>query len=659
MLLRQTWGITRETRSFERRPRVFLFAYVCAGRRAARVDSAYRLAQCLSLSPENTVPSASPTSPCSRTCRRRSRARSRAGASRTAISSADRAASARRRSRACSRWRSTASDAAIPRSTASRAASARRAGASGAARRASTSSRSTPRRTAASTTRASCASARCTRRPATTRLQGLHRRRSAHAHARSVERAAQDSRGAAAARRVRLRDDRAAEDRAVRRAGAEPPAALRFQAHRPGRDSRAARRTCWRRRSIAAEPEALAAIARAADGSMRDALSLTDQVLSMGDGKRDGRARARRARPRAGRRVHRDARPHRRAPRGRRVSRRSRGSPRRASTSAASSPASPTCCARSSPSRSAAPPTDVSERAREALERATRTHRRGRSAAHAAGDRRARAALPEERPAAAVGRDAARSLRAARSLGRARGCAALDRRRRERRRRRLAGAVIGAIRSRAPDAAPSARPTRAAPRADRERSRRSRRRRRVRARRRAPRRAAAAGAAQPRRSRLAPSPASRSPACEPLELEQAHRAVGRARRAAARRRQADARHGARARVAGRGDGERRRDDRARRAERHLRARDRRRRRPRSSTRSREWFAGVERVELRRDEQAPAAPPKRLTDEMVRAERIAALQEARSGAERGDRCARSRRRRLTRRCAVACSTRRAA
>src|SRR5579872_912555 len=36
---------------------------------------------------------------------------------------------------------------------------------------------------------------------------------------------------------------------------------------------------------IAAEPEALAAISRAADGSMRDALSLTDQVLSMGDGK--------------------------------------------------------------------------------------------------------------------------------------------------------------------------------------------------------------------------------------------------------------------------------------------------------------------------------------------------------------------------------------
>src|SRR5258705_13168178 len=37
-----------------------------------------------------------------------------------------------------------------------------------------------------------------------------------------------------------------------------------------------------------------------------------------------------------------------------------------------------------------------------------------------------------------------------------------------------------------------------------------------------------------------------------------------------------------------------------------------------------WFAGIERVELRRDESAPAQPPKRLTDEMVRAERIAAL-----------------------------------
>jgi DNA polymerase-3 subunit gamma/tau len=35
---------------------------------------------------------------------------------------------------------------------------------------------------------------------------------------------------------------------------------------------------------VAAEPEALAMLARAADGSMRDALSLTDQVLAWGDG---------------------------------------------------------------------------------------------------------------------------------------------------------------------------------------------------------------------------------------------------------------------------------------------------------------------------------------------------------------------------------------
>src|SRR5207247_10682 len=40
---------------------------------------------------------------------------------------------------------------------------------------------------------------------------------------------------------------------------------------------------------------------------------------------------------------------------------------------------------------------------------------------------------------------------------------------------------------------------------------------------------------------------------------------------------------------------------------------------------REWFVGVDRVQLRRDESAaPAVPPKRLTDDMVRAERLAAL-----------------------------------
>ena len=39
---------------------------------------------------------------------------------------------------------------------------------------------------------------------------------------------------------------------------------------------------------------------------------------------------------------------------------------------------------------------------------------------------------------------------------------------------------------------------------------------------------------------------------------------------------------------------------------------------------REWFPGIERIELRRDEDTAAPPPKRLTDEMVRAERIASL-----------------------------------
>jgi DNA polymerase-3 subunit gamma/tau len=39
---------------------------------------------------------------------------------------------------------------------------------------------------------------------------------------------------------------------------------------------------------------------------------------------------------------------------------------------------------------------------------------------------------------------------------------------------------------------------------------------------------------------------------------------------------------------------------------------------------RDWFAGAERVELRRDDGKVAPPPKRLTDEMIRAERIAAL-----------------------------------
>ena len=39
---------------------------------------------------------------------------------------------------------------------------------------------------------------------------------------------------------------------------------------------------------------------------------------------------------------------------------------------------------------------------------------------------------------------------------------------------------------------------------------------------------------------------------------------------------------------------------------------------------RTWFPAVTRVELRTNEQASSAPPKRLTDDMVRAERVANL-----------------------------------
>jgi len=49
-------------------------------------------------------------------------------------------------------------------------------------------------------------------------------------------------------------------------------------------DIRVRLETVLQQEKVTAEPDALAMIARAADGSMRDALSLTDQVLAMGDG---------------------------------------------------------------------------------------------------------------------------------------------------------------------------------------------------------------------------------------------------------------------------------------------------------------------------------------------------------------------------------------
>jgi DNA polymerase III subunit gamma/tau len=59
----------------------------------------------------------------------------------------------------------------------------------------------------------------------------------------------------------------------------------RFDLKRIGpADVRARLTAVLEQEQIAAEPDALAMLARAADGSMRDALSLTDQVLSLGDG---------------------------------------------------------------------------------------------------------------------------------------------------------------------------------------------------------------------------------------------------------------------------------------------------------------------------------------------------------------------------------------
>ena len=60
----------------------------------------------------------------------------------------------------------------------------------------------------------------------------------------------------------------------------------RFDFRRIGpADVRARLESVLQDEKIEAEPEALAMIARAADGSMRDALSLTDQSLSLGEGK--------------------------------------------------------------------------------------------------------------------------------------------------------------------------------------------------------------------------------------------------------------------------------------------------------------------------------------------------------------------------------------
>ena len=111
--------------------------------------------------------------------------------------------------------------------------------------------------------------------------QGLHHRRSAHAVAQRVQRAAEDAGGTAAAREVRVRhdgDSAKCRSPCCRAASASTCAACGWRNWR--RISAASPQP----RSVAIEPAALDLIARAADGSVRDGLSLLDQAIAQADG---------------------------------------------------------------------------------------------------------------------------------------------------------------------------------------------------------------------------------------------------------------------------------------------------------------------------------------------------------------------------------------
>ena len=105
----------------------------------------------------------------------------------------------------------------------------------------------------------------------------------------------EDAGGAAAARQVHLRDHRDPQG-----AGDDPVAlpALRPAPHRRRAAGRAPRRDLRAGKASTVEPEALAMIARAAEGSARDSLSLLDQAIAHGAGRDRRRDRARHARPR-------------------------------------------------------------------------------------------------------------------------------------------------------------------------------------------------------------------------------------------------------------------------------------------------------------------------------------------------------------------------
>ena len=113
-------------------------------------------------------------------------------------------------------------------------------------------------------------------------LQGLHDRRSAHAHRPRLQRHAQDAGRAARVPQVRAGHHRSAEGAGH---GAVALPAVQPAAHGAGdRAGTPGARAAGRRRRRPT-PQALRLLSRAARGSMRDALSLTDQAIAFGGGK--------------------------------------------------------------------------------------------------------------------------------------------------------------------------------------------------------------------------------------------------------------------------------------------------------------------------------------------------------------------------------------
>ncbi len=112
-------------------------------------------------------------------------------------------------------------------------------------------------------------------------LQGLHHRRSAHAVEERLQRAVEDARRAAARRQLHLRHHRSAP-RSGDGAVALPALLAAPRADRAARRCTTARSP--RPEGIAIAPAALGLIARAADGSVRDGLSLLDQAIALSGG---------------------------------------------------------------------------------------------------------------------------------------------------------------------------------------------------------------------------------------------------------------------------------------------------------------------------------------------------------------------------------------